>query len=55
MQNVHAHAWDEALHLTPETVREAEISRGFPSDLTVKIRWNSWRTTRRSKRSWSSA
>ena len=37
MQNVHAHAWDQSLHLAPETVREAEISRGFPFDLTVKI------------------
>jgi uncharacterized protein len=37
MQNVHAHAWDQSLHLAPETVREAEISRGFPLDLTVKI------------------
>ena len=37
MQNVHAHAWDQSLHLAPETVREAEISRGFPFDLTVRI------------------
>jgi predicted TIM-barrel fold metal-dependent hydrolase len=37
VQNIHAHAWDQALHLTPETVREAEIARGFPLDLTTRI------------------
>jgi predicted TIM-barrel fold metal-dependent hydrolase len=36
MQNIHAHAFDAALHLTPETVREADLSRGYPLDLTVK-------------------
>ena len=35
MQNVHAHAWDQALHFRPETVREAELSRGRSLDLTV--------------------
>ena len=35
MQNIHAHAWDQALHLAPATVRESEISRGFPLDMTV--------------------
>jgi predicted TIM-barrel fold metal-dependent hydrolase len=37
MQNVHAHTWDQALHLDPATVREAEISRGYPLDLTVRF------------------
>jgi predicted TIM-barrel fold metal-dependent hydrolase len=37
VQNIHSHAWDQTLHLAPETVREAEIARGFPLDLTVKI------------------
>jgi predicted TIM-barrel fold metal-dependent hydrolase len=35
MQNVHSHAWDQALHMAPETVRETDISRGFPLDLTT--------------------
>ncbi|MGH2617718.1 MAG: hypothetical protein ACRDJC_21005 [Thermomicrobiales bacterium] len=38
MQNIHAHAWDQTRHLAPETVREAEIARGFPLDQTVRIR-----------------
>jgi hypothetical protein len=35
MHNIHSHAWDEALHMEPRTVREAEIARGFPLSLTV--------------------
>jgi uncharacterized protein len=35
MHNIHSHAWDEALHMEPRTVKEAEISRGFPLSLTV--------------------
>ena len=37
MQNIHAHTWDQALHITPATVQEADISRGFHIDLTVKF------------------
>ena len=37
MQNIHAHTWDTALHMQPETVREADIARGFPLDLTVHL------------------
>ncbi len=37
MQNAHAHAWDQELHFAPETVREADISRGVPIDLTVQF------------------
>ena len=37
MQNIHAHTWDASLHMQPETVREADISRGFPLDLTVHL------------------
>lgn len=37
MQNVHTHAWDQTLHITPETAREADISRGYPLDLTVSF------------------
>jgi hypothetical protein len=37
MQNVHAHAWDQDLHFAPETVHEADISRGYPIDLTVQF------------------
>jgi hypothetical protein len=35
MQNVHTHTWDQALHFAPETVKEAELSRGYALDLTV--------------------
>ncbi|MFW6146136.1 MAG: amidohydrolase family protein [Planctomycetota bacterium] len=35
MENIHAHVWDQDLHFTPEVVREAELSRGRPIDLTV--------------------
>jgi predicted TIM-barrel fold metal-dependent hydrolase len=37
MQNIHSHAWNTSLHFQPETVREADISRGYPLDLTVRI------------------
>ena len=37
MQNIHAHAWVQDLHLAPETVRESEISRGFALDMTTRI------------------
>jgi len=37
MQNVHAHAWDQNLHFAPATVREADIARGYPIDLTVQF------------------
>jgi predicted TIM-barrel fold metal-dependent hydrolase len=35
MQNVHTHTWDQRLHMRPETVRESDLSRGYPIDLTV--------------------
>lgn len=37
MQNVHTHTWDQALHFAPEAVREADLSRGQPLDLTVRF------------------
>jgi uncharacterized protein len=37
MQNVHTHTWNQTLHMTPETVREADLSRGHPLDLTVRV------------------
>ena len=37
MQNIHSHTWNTDLHFQPETVREADISRGYPLDLTVRI------------------
>jgi predicted TIM-barrel fold metal-dependent hydrolase len=37
VQNVHSHCFDAASHLAPETIRETDISRGFPLDLTTKI------------------
>lgn len=33
--NIHSHAWVEELHLAPQTVKEAEVARGFPLSLTV--------------------
>ena len=37
MQNIHSHTWDTALHFQAETIKEADISRGYPLDLTVRI------------------
>ena len=37
MQNVHSHTWDQDLHFAPETIKESDISRGFPLDLTVEL------------------
>lgn len=37
MQNIHTHSWDQALHFSPETVRETDLSRGYPLDLTVRF------------------
>ena len=35
MQNIHSHTWNQDAHIAPATVREAEISRGRPINLTV--------------------
>lgn len=35
MQNVHTHTWNPGLHFDPETIRESDLSRGYPLDLTV--------------------
>ena len=37
MQNIHTHAWDQGLHMQPATVREADLSRGYTLDLTVRF------------------
>ncbi len=37
MQNIHSHAWDQALHFEEQTVIETDISRGYRLNLTVKI------------------
>jgi uncharacterized protein len=37
MQNIHTHTWNQALHIDPATVREADLSRGRPLDLTVQV------------------
>jgi len=37
MQNIHTHAWDQSLHMQETTVREADLSRGYPLDLTVRF------------------
>ena len=37
MQNVHTHTWNQSDHFTPETVRETDVSRSFPIDLTVQF------------------
>ena len=35
MENIHAHVWDANLHLQDVTIKEADLSRGYPLDLTV--------------------
>jgi len=35
MQNVHTHAWSQALHFDPQTIHETDLPRGHPLDLTV--------------------
>ncbi len=35
MQNVHTHTWSAGLHFAPDTIRESDLSRGYPLDLTV--------------------
>lgn len=37
MHNIHTHTWDAALHFRPETIKESDLSRGYPLDLTVHI------------------
>ncbi len=37
MQNMHTHAWDQQLHFEPQTIREAELARGGPIDMTVRF------------------
>lgn len=37
MHNIHTHTWDAKLHFTPETIRETDLSRGYPLDLTVRL------------------
>jgi predicted TIM-barrel fold metal-dependent hydrolase len=37
MQNIHSHAWNQELHIAASTVREAELSRGYPLDLSVNF------------------
>ncbi len=35
MQNIHTHAWHQSKHFEPATVKETDLSRGYPIDLTV--------------------
>jgi len=35
MQNIHTHAWHQSKHFEPATVKESDLSRGYPIDLTV--------------------
>jgi len=37
MQNIHSHAWDQALHFQEQTIRETDISRGYRLDLTIRF------------------
>jgi len=37
MQNIHTHVLEAALHMSPECVQEADLSRGYPLDLTVRF------------------
>jgi uncharacterized protein len=35
MQDIHAHVWDARQHFTEGLVKEADLARGYPLDLTV--------------------
>jgi len=35
MQDIHAHVWDARQHLAEALMKEADLSRGYPLDLTV--------------------
>jgi uncharacterized protein len=37
MQNVHTHTWNAKVHFHPDTIRESDISRGYPLDLSVQL------------------
>jgi len=37
MHNIHTHTWDQDLHIAPEAVRETDLARGYPLDLTVQF------------------
>jgi hypothetical protein len=37
MQNIHAHAWDQALHLDKQAIQEADLARGFHLDMTIRF------------------
>src|SRR5438105_2968026 len=37
MQNVHSHCFDAGRHLQPETLRESDLSRGYPLNLTTRV------------------
>ncbi len=37
MQNIHAHAWDQTLHLNKQAVQEADLARGFHLDMTIRF------------------
>jgi len=37
MQNIHAHVWDQKLHMADFFIKEAELSRGFVFDLTTQF------------------
>ncbi len=37
MHNIHTHTWDASLHFDPQTIRESDLSRGYPLDLTVRL------------------
>jgi len=37
VQNIHAHCFDAGRHLAPATIRESDLSRGYPLDLTTRL------------------
>jgi len=37
MHNVHTHTWNASLHFQPDAIRETDISRGYPLDLSVQL------------------
>ena len=40
MHDIHAHVWDAHQHFEAALVKEADLSRGYPLDLTVTFDMN---------------
>jgi len=35
MENIHTHAWNQKIHFKEQTIRETDLARGYPVDLTI--------------------